>query len=210
MIITQINIWRGRVYISLDNGEKVQLAKPIFEESRLKVGDDLNCAEKENLINLNEIFLIKATALRLLGRREHSGKELRDKLKLRGYSPENINSVTENLIELNLLSDERFTEVYVRSRIKYKKKSPRAIYYDLLKKGVDKDLIQNELGSISEEKIFANARELAMKKVKSLKAKNENDIPGKLRNHLAYKAYSTRIINRIIDEVRKEINNAEI
>ena len=210
MIIEKINIWRGKVYLFFENEEKLQLAKPVFEESRLKVGDEINCARKENLINLNEIFLIKATALRILGRREHSSKELKDKLKQRGFTAKNINSVVENLIDLNFLSDERFTEVYVRSRFKYKKKSPKAIYYDLLKKGVDKELIQNELEAIDEEKIFENARELAMKKFKSLKARNARDIPDKLRNHLAYKAYSTRIINRIIDEVRKEMNNAEI
>ncbi len=209
MVIQKINIWRGKVYLLFDNGEKLQFAKSVFEDARLKVGDEINCEQKENLININEIFLIKASALRMLARREHSSKELKDKLKTRGYSAENIETVVAELVELNLLSDERFTEIYVRSRFSYKKKSPKAIYYDLLKKGVDKALIENELDTLDEEDVFANARELAAKKLKSLKARNSTDIPAKLRSHLAYKAYSTRIINRIIEEVRKEINNAE-
>jgi len=209
VVIQKINIWRGKVYLLFDNGEKLQFAKPVFEDARLKVGDEINCEQKENLININEIFLIKTSALRMLARREHSSKELNDKLKTRGYSAGNIKKVVAELVELNLLSDERFAEIYVRSRFNYKKKSPKAIYYDLLKKGVDKTLIENELDSLDEEDVFANARELAAKKLKSLKARNSTDIPAKLRSHLTYKAYSTRIINRIIEEVRKEINNAE-
>ncbi len=210
MEIIKINIGSNNVFISFDDGETLKLVKPIFKESRLKVGDEITCEQKENLININEIFLIKASALRLLGRREHSYKELKDKLVLRGFSGANVVSVLEELKELNLLNDERFTEVFVRSRFEIKKKSPKAIYYDLLKKGVDNSLILNKLEEIDEERIFSNAKELALKKIRSLQNRNEKNIVQKLRNHLTYKAYSIRIINRIIEETRKELENAEI
>ena len=208
MIISKINIWRGKVYIYLDSGENFELSKPVFEESRLKTGDEISCAQKENLINTNEIFLIKASSLRILERREHSAKELKDKLLKKGFSENNIRQVLKNLIELNFLNDERFAEIYVRSRIKYKRKSPKAIYFELLKKGVDKELIENELRNLDEEIILDNARALAKKKLISLNNRNSGNKLDKLRSHLTYKAYSSRIINQIIEETRKEVNDA--
>lgn len=208
MVISKINIWRGKVYIYLDSGDKFELTKPVFEDSRLKTGDEVSCAQKENLINKNEIFLIKASSLRMLERREHSVKELKDKLLKKGYSIDNVSSVLENLVELNLLSDERFAEVFVRGRIKYKRKSPKSIYFELLKRGVAKELIENELQQLDEEVILDNARELARKKLRSLNNRNSENKLDKLRTHLAYKAYSTRIINQIIEETREEVNNA--
>jgi len=208
VIISKINIWRGKVYIYLDSGEKFELSKPVFEDSRLKTGDEISCAEKGNLINKNEIFLIKASSLRMLERREHAVRELQDKLLKKGFSKDNVSLVLENLINLNLLSDKRFAEVFVRARIKYKRRSPKAIYFELLKRGVDKDLIENELQQLDEEVILENARELARKKLRSLNNRNSENKLEKLRSHLAYKAYSTGIINKIIEETREELNNA--
>jgi len=73
---------------------------------------------------------------------------------------------------------------------------------------VDKDLIENELGQLDEEVILENARELARKKLRSLNNRNSENKLEKLRSHLAYKAYSTGIINKIIEETREELNNA--
>ena len=59
----------------------------------------------------------QATAVRLLGRREHSCRELRQKLQARDYAPQIIDEVVTELQGDNLLSDERFAESYVRSKV---------------------------------------------------------------------------------------------
>lgn len=56
-------------------------------------------------------------ALGLLGRREHSRRELRSKLVQRGVEADEIETVFERLDEHDFQSDERFAEVLLRSRI---------------------------------------------------------------------------------------------
>lgn len=57
------------------------------------------------------------SAIGLLSRREHSTKELTQKLLLRKFEQEEITPVIEYLIEENYLSHERFAESVFRTRV---------------------------------------------------------------------------------------------
>ena len=97
-------------------------------------------------------------ALDLLSRREHSKKEIRDKLFLRFDDKDNINSVIDKLQLNNLIDDHRFAGVYVLIR-KRKGFGPKKIAYELLMKGINasisEEIISNEGGwSIAARKAF--------------------------------------------------------
>jgi regulatory protein len=81
-------------------------------------------------------------ALDIISRREHSSKEVRDKLARKFNSDDLIESAIENLITNNLINDIRFAEMYVLSR-KKKGFGPKRIAYELSSKGV-KDSLSNE------------------------------------------------------------------
>lgn len=59
----------------------------------------------------------RAKALRLLGRREHSARQLSHKLKAGGAESETADSVIASLAESGWQSDPRYAETLVRSRI---------------------------------------------------------------------------------------------
>ena len=61
---------------------------------------------------------IRDIALRYLGRREYAVQELRQKLLQRGADSALTDTVITELVKQNLLSDERFTEMYVRMRVR--------------------------------------------------------------------------------------------
>ncbi len=67
-------------------------------------------------MNDEEYRQIYATALRLLTRREHSSLELRNKLLARDLDERLIMTVLDELIEQDLLSEQRFAEFFVRGR----------------------------------------------------------------------------------------------
>ncbi|WP_281645220.1 recombination regulator RecX [Parendozoicomonas sp. Alg238-R29] len=77
----------------------------------------------------------------LLSRREHSRKELSGKLRIRAESAEDLESVLNQLEENNLLSDERFVESFIRSRIG-KGYGPVRIRQELQQKGAESEIIQ--------------------------------------------------------------------
>ncbi len=89
---------------------------------------------------------IKDLCLRLLGRREHSRKELQDKLFLRGFNRNDSQAVIAELIQQGWQSDKRFAESYARYRIQ-KGYGPLRINYELQQRGVtgvDLDAIVEE------------------------------------------------------------------
>ena len=86
-------------------------------------------------------------SLDFLSRREHSIKEIKEKLLLRFDDKEVVNSVLTKLKENNLVNNERFAEAYVSNR-KRKGFGPKKISHELLSKGVNESAIET---IISEE-----------------------------------------------------------
>jgi len=86
---------------------------------------------------------IRAYAYRLLGAREHAVEELRQKLQ-RKWPDGDVDGLVEALVEEHLLSDQRFVESFVRSRIQ-RSQGPLKIRSELRARGVSDALIGAEL-----------------------------------------------------------------
>ena len=83
---------------------------------------------------------IRFKILDLLSRREHSFKELIEKLKNRVNSEKRLFEELTKLKEENLQSDERFAESYTRSR-SVKGFGPEKISFELKSRGISENLI---------------------------------------------------------------------
>lgn len=83
---------------------------------------------------------IRMSAMSFLAMREHSVKELKDKLGRKFASVELIDQAIAGLIEQNLQSDERFAQAFVAMRQR-QGKGPVIIKMELREKGVDAGLI---------------------------------------------------------------------
>ena len=97
---------------------------------------------------------LRAFAYRLLGRREYSVHELGQRLRQKWSGSETAEALIEELLEAlqdeNLLSDERFVESFVRSRVgRYQ--GPLKIRAALGGKGVSDSLVSSELDARSGE-----------------------------------------------------------
>ena len=93
---------------------------------------------------------IKESCLRFLARREHSQKELLNKLLVKGFDKDEILTVIDELAEQGWQSDSRYAQSYTRHRIQ-KGNGPVFIAYELRKNGVDaddlEDIVQKTAGS---------------------------------------------------------------
>lgn len=89
---------------------------------------------------------LRAWTYRLLGRREYSVAELDRRLRLKwpGLGSDLVGELLDALVAENLLSDERFTESFVRSHIQ-RQQGPLKIRAGLRAKGVSDSLIAREL-----------------------------------------------------------------
>ncbi|MDE0692646.1 MAG: regulatory protein RecX [Gammaproteobacteria bacterium] len=79
---------------------------------------------------------VRAQAVRLLARREHSRVELARKLEAKGHGSDVAKRVVSELACQGLQSDRRFTDAFVRSRIG-RGQGERKIRADLHSRGID-------------------------------------------------------------------------
>ena len=108
---------------------------------------------------------LRARAMQYLARREHSRAELRAKLLPHVQEGEDVESLLDDLMNRNWLSDERTAEQVVqhgRSRF-----GPQRITQELRQKGIAEELISATLPDLKESEL-ANAREVWQKKFGTL------------------------------------------
>ena len=79
---------------------------------------------------------IRAICLRLLTRREYSQLELLTKVSLKGFIRQEVQVVIASLANQGLQSDERFAEIYARSRFN-KGFGSLKVAYELKQRGID-------------------------------------------------------------------------
>ncbi|MCL7939624.1 recombination regulator RecX [Halomonas sp. ATCH28] len=81
-------------------------------------------------------------AVRLLARREHSRRELAERLAAKGHAPERIAECLDELAEQGLQSDARFAESFLRSRI-LRGQGPLKIRLELERRGLGREEIRH-------------------------------------------------------------------
>ena len=93
-------------------------------------------------------------ALSFLSLREHSEKELVNKLRVRGYENSEIEKTIATLKEDGNLSDKRMCEVFILSRLNKRAEGKRALLMRLLEKGIDREIATNALDKAWEDKLY--------------------------------------------------------
>jgi len=87
---------------------------------------------------------IRVKAMDLLARREYSRQELQIRLLQRDYAAELVDQVITQLVSEGLLSDERFVESFISSRMQ-RGQGPVRIRAELRDRGISEDLIETML-----------------------------------------------------------------
>ena len=84
-------------------------------------------------------------ALSLLTIREHTQAELRNKLNAKGFPQKEVDEAIQKLLDENFLSDSRFCQVYIRSRLKKNPEGKSILIMRLKQKGVPSDIAKSEV-----------------------------------------------------------------
>ncbi|MBT8378201.1 MAG: recombination regulator RecX [Ignavibacteria bacterium] len=207
MHVTRI-VKKGKndVTIFLNDETVLILAVEVFLKSGLKKHDEISQDRYSILIEENKKFHIKQRAFRLLGRRQHSVKELRDKLWNKDYDKKLIDDVILKLIDSNYLDDKEFTSVFAEEKLRTKKWSKRRLKSELIKKGISSNLISEVLSSkISNNENFENALAVGLKKYESLQKRYSDikEIRNKLTAFLISKGFDYDTIKEVYSELIK-------
>ncbi len=148
MTITAIEPRRkGLSALYIDGEFAMKLDTQTLLENRFDVGRDIDDEELHEIISLSNERRAKEKALWLISYRDHSKKELADKIR-HTCDEDSAQKAVDRLEELGLVNDEGFARRYAEQLIFSKHMSKRGVSYELSRKGIDKELAQEILEDI--------------------------------------------------------------
>lgn len=202
MTVTQIKESKFLYALYIDGEYVEMICKTAIVDYDIKVGDTIDDNRLHDLLRYSEYIRAKEKALNLLTYRDHSKKEIYDKLRLK-YSEYVCTKTIEKLIELNLIDDRRFAQRYANELIENKKLSLRGVKSKLYQKGIERDLIDEII-----EEIEVNPIEQIIELLKTKFAGSLNDEKGikRVNNSLLRMGYSYSDIKSAFNEYKEYIS----
>jgi regulatory protein len=144
---------------------------------------------------------IRAYALRLLGQRSYTTRNLRQKLLRKEFPAEETESLIERLAENGLLDDRKFALSFARSRLTTSSASPRRVRQLLMQKGINSAIADEAVAEVLvEEEIDTAAalKRVASKKFATMAGLERDVIRRRLSGFLARRGYD-------LDEIRSVV-----
>jgi len=145
-------------------------------------------------------------ALRYLGYRPRSQKELRDYLAGKGFDPGIIESTISKLIEYRFLDDHQFSLQWIQNRLGSNSMGKRLIQQELYQKGIEPETVNEILGRISEDEEIRHAMKLVQKYSKRYEGLQGKEKIYKIGQALARRGFGWEVINKAL---RKSIECEE-
>ena len=121
--------------------------------------------------------------------------EVRQKCKLLKYDEELTESILEYLCENGYLNDENYVERYIQNVMRLKNISINEIKIDLLRRGIEEELIEKYITEEVKEFETNSAQILAEKKIKTMEVE-------KVKRYLLNKGFSYINVTKAIDNLQ--------
>jgi len=150
-----------RVLIHLDEGESFEVMLEALELSRLGVGDPLPHDARLNLLETDADVRVRHAALNLLSYRARTRRELKTKLRQKGFGAERIAACLDRLERHGLLDDAAVAAAFVRDRLLHRPRGKAQLISELRAKGLDTDTAAETIDQVFEAQGASDA-DLAM------------------------------------------------
>lgn len=210
--ITKIELQKkrkDRVNIYINNEYSLSCSAELVFLHSLKKDMDIDKDYLEKIIDEENYIKCKNDALKAIERSYKTEKEISTKLVQKEHSEKNINKAIEFLRQYKFVDDYRYVDLYLKEKMK--KQGKKKIKYELLKKGIEENIINDKLGSISNESEVFNMDILARKKYSILIKSEDNSfkIYSKLFNYLSRLGYNNSMIKDVIKNIMDVITEKD-
>ena len=141
MLITAVEPRKkGLSALYIDGEFAMKLDTEVLLAHRFDVGREIDDDDLHACLQESGLKRCKDKAMWLISFRDHSRRELFDKLR-RDYGDEICEAAVARMEELGLIDDERYAKRYSADLVNIKHLSERGVRQKLREKGIDRDLI---------------------------------------------------------------------
>lgn len=189
-----------RVSVFLDGEFAFGISRDAAYLEGVRIGTDLDVADVTRLAQLDDANRATTSAINLLARRPRSEREIRDRLRQKGFEASAIDTAIEKLEGWRYLDDAEFARYWVENREANRPRGKRLLEQELRSKGVDLEVIQStiEAGVGDEE---ADALALARSKMRSYANLEPPVARRRLASFLTRRGYGYDVTSRVLAQV---------
>ena len=202
MKITKIEAQKkndDRVNIYIDEEFAFGLSLELVYTNSLKKGMEVDTDFLNDVVLAEEQIKANNVALRFLGYRQRSEKEIRDRLYKDDFDEDIIENAIEYLNRNELLNDFEFAKSFMKDKVNLSNHGPQKIRYDLYQKGIDKEIIDEVLELDDSE--YDRCLEAAEKKIYSYRNDDNRTKYRKLSGFLQRRGFSFSVIKDVLGEL---------
>lgn len=143
-IITRIEAQKKnprRRSVFIDGKFAFGLDEEVVSKLGLEKEEALTESRIEEILGQKSENEAKNVALKFLSFRRRTEKEIKGKLKKKGFDERTIKSTIEKLKEYDLINDFEFASAWVKERLAHKPRGKKLLKHELWKKGIKKEII---------------------------------------------------------------------
>lgn len=207
MLVTELSEYKGDTWeIELDGAKKVFVNASVVDEFNVKKGQTLTAAALGQITGADVLRKAKKRALYLIGEREMCRGELLKKLT-KTYGGEIAEEAAEYVCDLGYVNDEEYAPKLADYLIKRKRWGVRRVRYEMIMRGLDRELVENTLADVPEEELDEELTTLIERRYINKIA--DYDDRRRTVAALARRGYGFGEIKRCIDAVLESIGDDE-
>jgi len=194
---------RYNIYV---NGEYAfAVHEDILVKYQLLKGKELNPEEMREILAAEELNRAEQYALRYLGHRPRTEKEVFDYIVSKGFHAEQSQTIVGELKSKGYINDEAFAQQWIEERMRLRPRGRYLLMQELTNKGIDEGIALQKLAQIlNQEDEIAMIVQLIQKKFRGHSFESEWEMKKKVIPFLQRKGFSLDHSLTAISKIKKE------
>ncbi len=204
-IISEIQVQKknaSRFSLFINHQFLIGVSEATLTNLNLKKGVEITPSLFERIVTSENRWAAREYLFRILSRRDHSRKELRDKAYKKGYSGSFLEEILDEFEQKEYINDKKFALKYTADKFEFNNWGPYKIRTQLFKKGISKPDAEYCIREVfGDQAIKDSMTELIQKKKRRYQREPEEKRKKKIFDFLMRKGYDSQYILRYMDEL---------
>ncbi len=198
-IIKYKKIGKDKYKVYFEN-EELTLYEDVILKYNLITKKSVDLDLLEEVLESNKYYEMYNLALNYISFKMRSETEVRDYLIKKDVSNEMIDKIINNLYDKNVLNDKLYVTSFINDSVNLKDIGPIKIKDELIKKGFNKELIDEHLNKF-DDNVWEDKIKKHIKRYINNKKLSTNMIKLKILNELNIKGYSKEMIYPLLENI---------
>ncbi len=180
----------------------IGVSESTLTKLNLKKGVLITPSLFQHIEQAEERWATRQYFFRILSRRDHSRKELKDKAYKKGYAGDYVNEILDEFEQKEYINDKKFALKYTSDKFEFNDWGPYKIRPQLFNKGINKEVVEECVkGVFGHEAIKESIITLIQKKKRRYQREPEKKRKKKVFDFLMRKGYDSENILKHLDEL---------